>query len=231
MTTATLHPMPVRAEPELSAARASLANASRALRDEMEHLEVVAAPAHRLGALSVELSTMDGEIAQLRNVYGQTLGTWIASGQHGERPQPPMRLGLLEARRPALARDVDAAEQMRPSAEAAHQRAAARVREAKQARDDAIAAVAIEAAADLAGSVWLEALNTTLKFESQLRGLAGLLTVAGNQGQQTAGNAAAHINNVIVETRRAASVPHDVASGRRLLDALTTNARASLEAT
>jgi hypothetical protein len=205
-----------------------LAHATSALRDEIDAFENYARPAQRLGQVSVDLAELDRDIAELKAQHEAVLGIWLSEGQPGERPMPSMKIALLEARRPPLARDVEAAARVRPAAEDAYQRAAERVREAQQARDDAVAAVAVEAARDLAAGPWLEALRCALKFESMLRGLASELTAAANRGHQSAGNAAMHISNIIVDTRRAAAVPHDVDTGRRLIAALQTNARAVL---
>jgi hypothetical protein len=96
--TATLHPLPTRSEPELTAARASLANASRELRDELEAFEAVTAPAQRLGQLSVDLTAIDAEIAEVRSAHDAVLGIWLAQGQVGERS--PAELENFAARAP-----------------------------------------------------------------------------------------------------------------------------------
>lgn len=92
----------------------------------------------------------------------------------------------------------------------------------KNTATNAVALVAVEAARDVAAGPWAKSLKVALRFEAMLRGLVAQLTRSGQD------NAAAHVSNVIVETRRAAAVPHDVETGRKLLERLTHDARATL---
>jgi hypothetical protein len=108
---ATLHPLPTDgSRAPMTACRQNLANAIKALADEVEALEATERPAQRLGALGQDLAELDREIAGLKAVHETRLANWIAQGQQGERPQPSLRTSSLEARRVPANRKVGAKE-------------------------------------------------------------------------------------------------------------------------
>jgi len=131
----------------MTACRIGLARAIAALADAVETLEETERPAVRLGEISQDLAEVERELAGLTETHQRAVANWIASGSSGERPQPSMRIPMLEARRALVASDAEAVEQIRPEAEEAHRRAAQRVRERQIERDGAIAAAAVDAAA------------------------------------------------------------------------------------
>jgi hypothetical protein len=220
----SVHPLPRDQLTPLSAARAAFAHATAQLRDELEAFEAVTAPVVRLGKLGTDLAALDREIADLRRDHETALGVWLAGGQLSERPMPSLRIALLERTRAPLAGDVAAAERIRPAAERLHQEGAQKVRDAQARRDEALAIVAVEAAAEFARTVYAEKITAVLACESVLRGLGAELAPRNRAAAQA-------IGELVVQTRRAISVAQNNEPGHRLLEALNTNARVTLEAT
>lgn len=115
-----------------------------------------------------------------------------------------------------------------PAAEHGFQRCAARVRELQRRRDEAVSAVAIDAARGFAAG-YSTALTAALEQEAVLHGLRNELLLRGNRADAAPGtlDAAARIGQLIAETKRAA-VRHNPQPARRLLAALVADPDARL---
>jgi hypothetical protein len=122
-----------------------------------------------------------------------------------------------------LASDAEAAERIRPQAQEAHQRASQAVRERQADRDQALALAAVDAATLLTSRLWISQLTAALETQAILAGLAEELRRRGQDA------AATQIVELIRETRASITTPANTIPGRRLLDALSSDARALLE--
>jgi len=225
---ATFLSMPIdRDRAPLNAARASLANATAALADELAEMERLHAPALRLGRIGEELAAVEKALGEMRNFDNTSYGHWLASGQIGERPAVDLDRIHLEARHLTLLHDHAAAATVKPQAEASYDAQAQRVTQAQQTRDEALSIAAVDAAAAFAASVWIDQLQTALESEAVLRGLADELRTIS---ERTPGAAAAAmaIYDLVRKTRGAVATPLNPEPGRRLLAELTRDARARL---
>jgi hypothetical protein len=104
------------------------------------------------------------------------------------------------------------------------------VAECQRARDAALCAVAVDAAAEFCRDVWRPLLIDALQQQAVLHGLAAeLRDLAGRNPGAAA--AAQTIGELIGATRSGVTVAQDRSSGHRLLELLPTDPRARLEPT
>lgn len=192
-------------------------------------LALAQAPATRLSAVIAEADAIEAERARLHEAEERQLGAWLAAGGGGRRPGPDPARTAVEARIATLAGDSAAARAALPAAEHAFRTCAERTRALQRQRDEAACLAAVEAARDFAVR-YREALTLALEREAILQGLRGELMSAGNQldGEPAALAAAAAVGALIAGARRDAGVRHNPQAGRRLLEALRTDADATL---
>jgi len=212
-----------------SAVRSRLSAAIDELALAEAELAAVHEPASRLAAIIAEAARVGEESAALRVAEEHELGAWLAAGGCDPRPGPSAAAAAAAEHSAALASDAAAARTALPAAEEAFQRCAAKVRDVQRRRDEAVCAAAIEAARDFAEE-YRSALTTALEHEVVLHGLREELLRCGNRANALPGalEAAAHIGEVIGETKRAAAVRHDREPARRLLAALVVDPHARL---
>jgi hypothetical protein len=178
-----------------------------------------------------EAARLEAELAALQAADQERLGTWLAAGGDGRRPEPSPAKIAAEKRLEEAAGDVAAARAALPAAEQAFQHCAERVRGLQVDRDEAVYGAAIEAARGFADT-YRTALITALEHEAVLQGLRNELLVRSNRADSAPGssNAAARIGDVIAEAKRSAAVRHNPEDGRRLLAALLSDAYAVFRA-
>jgi hypothetical protein len=212
---------PARAR--LGVAIAELAAAEAALGAAQE-------PATRLAAIVTAAAGSEAELAKLRAEEERRVGLWLAAGGRDVRPVPDPAIGAAEAHHAALAADAAAARAALPAAEAAYRHCAETVVNAQRRRDEALCAVAAEAADGFARE-YRAALLTALRHEAVLHGLRAELLRRGNGSNTASGalEAAGRVAAVIAETKKSASVRHDLTTGGRLLAALMSDPDARLQ--
>jgi hypothetical protein len=213
-----------------SAERARLAATIEELAAAMAELTAAQEPASRLAAIIAAASRGKSELAEVNAADEERLGAWLAAGGGEPRPARSPAAITVEERHAELAGDAAAARIALPAAEAVFQRCAARVRDVQRRRDEAVCAAAIDAARDFAEG-YRAALIAALEEEAVLHGLREELLRCGNRADALPGalEAAAHIGEVIVATKRTASVRRDPDGGRRLLAALVSDPDARLQ--
>lgn len=217
------------AEAPISPARDQLAAAIRDLDAVVAELAAAQEPAARLSAVIAEAAELEAERIALRRADEQRLGAWLAGGGEGPRPEPSPATLALEQRLAGLADDAAAARAALPAAEQSFQRCAERTRALQRRRDEAAYQAAFDAARGCAEG-YGAALTVALEREAVLQGLRHELLVAGNRsdGEPAALAAAAKVGDLIIQTKRNAGTPLNPEVGRRLLEALRTDAGATL---
>ena len=213
-----------------SAARARLAAAIAELAAAEAELAAAHQPATQLAAIIAKASRLDADLAALRAADQYQLGSWLAAGGNDPRPARNPAIIGAEQRHAELAADAAAARAALPAAEAAFQDRAKKVIDAQRRRDGAVCAVAGEAAREF-GRAYRVALIAALRLEAELHGLRAELLHCGNRADPLPGalEAAAHISEVIAETKRGASVRHNTVAARRLLAELVADPDARLQ--
>jgi hypothetical protein len=209
-------------------ARARLATAIHDLAIAAAALAAAQQPVVRLGRVIAEATRCEAELAARRAADQDRLGAWLLGGG-APRPAPDPATIAAERRCAELAGDVIAARAALPAAEAAFRQCAERVRDAQRRRDEAVCDAAVDAARHRTAA-YRAALTRALEEEAVLHGLRDELAARANRPDAMPGaaNAAARIGDLIAATKRGAGVRHNPHAGRRLLDALLSDADASL---
>jgi hypothetical protein len=209
-------------------ARARLAIAIRDLAAAAAALAAAQQPVVRLGRVIAEAARCEAELAARRAADQDRLGAWLVGGGD-PRPAPDPATIAAERCCAELVGDAVAARAALSAAEEAFRHCAEQVRELQRRRDEAVCDAAVDAARHRAAA-YRAALTRALEEEAVLHGLRDDLAARGNRPDAMPGaaNAAARIGELIVATRRSAGVRHDPHAGRRLLDALLSDADASL---
>jgi hypothetical protein len=208
----------------LSPARQRLRDAVAALDRAQCEAEDSTKPLRRLDQVTAEVAELEHEIARLQSEDSATLGRWIAEGSIGPRPGPSASTVATEQRLTELQPAVRAVASALPAAQEAHRQSPAHLHGAAAERSLAIADVAVEASAVVAGEL-TAALNVALAAEAKLLGLCNELRARPDNGN---GSAAEKIAALIKRAKAAAGVPRDPESGRALLGALAHNPSAEL---
>ncbi len=209
-------------------ARARLATAIRDLAIAAAALAASQQPVVRLGRVLAGAARCEAELAASRAADQEKLGAWLVGGGD-PRPAPDPATIAAEERCAAFAGDAAAARAALPAAEAAFRHCAERVRELQRRRDEAVCEAAVEAARHRAAA-FRAALTLALEEEAVLHGLRDELAARGNRPDDVPGatNAAARIGELIAATKRSAGARRNLQAGRRLLDALLSDAKAAL---
>jgi hypothetical protein len=216
-------------EMPLSPGRARLASAIAALAAAREAFEVASLPVQRLQAVISKLTRTSRDLAELDRAHEQLVGEWLGCGSTGEKPLPPAhRLGLAQ-RRDELATDATAAQATLPTAQALEHQAAGRCQVASWHLEEAIAAAASDAAAELLPEL-RDRLKEFLAVERKLRSVETVLRTAGNKNEMGAYFiAATAISDAIAAIKRDTGATIDVAVGERLLAGLASDPKATLQ--
>jgi hypothetical protein len=207
----------VSAEPALSVARQTLAEAIGDVRAAQDVLDQAARPVAALEAALEAARQAEAELARLRDERELATGDWLAGGQQGERPVPStdeLRAEDLVKRARA---DAGAADRVLAAAQQRYQTAASTVNAAGARRDQLVAVCAAEAAGDVVRAELVPAIAAVLKIEARLEGLRSALFSIGTS---SAGNAAETIGNLLRAAKSDAALARDDRVGKALLNAL-----------
>lgn len=227
---------PVLIEPEapppLSPNREALRSAIAALAAGQAEVERRAAPLRRLHEAISRADQAEAEARSLRDAHGRMVAEWIAGGCDDARPQPSPALVEAERRAAVAAGDAAAARSALAEAERAYTTAATALRPLQSERDIAAGTAAIDAARRLAAEL-TRRLEAALAIEAQIQSVADELQRRGDAAPMGAPEkrllgCAAMIRDVATAARRAAGVPVDGETGRRLLDRLANDAEAEV---
>jgi hypothetical protein len=217
----------VRASPT----RDALRNAIKSLEAASTELTEAQVPEQRLLAIVRELETVEGELTACHAEDERALGTWLAVGADGERPQPSVRTLAAERTVAALGRDAAAARSALLEHQTKVQLCAERVRDLGIARREVAYKVAVEAVREFLDREFRPAIQRLLAFEAKARSVERALRDLGNGADPSslALGCSVEVAEAIRAAKAAERVPHDHETGKRLIDRLVTNAEASLE--
>ena len=188
------------------------------------------AAAGRLEAILEELATAEKHLTTCRSEDDRTLGAWFAGGARGERPQPSAQTLTAERALAAFGRDAIAARAALPKHRTKVQRRIEHVRNLGAARRDAAYRVAVEAARELIYTGLQPALRYALAIEAKVRSVEQALSEFANgpDPSTVAMGCSVDIASAIREAKAAVAVPHDRATGKRLVERLMSDPEARL---
>jgi hypothetical protein len=217
--------------PHSSPARVNLCNAIKSLEAASTELIEAQVAGQRLVAIVRELETAENELAASRAEDERSLGTWLAGGADGERPQPSARTLAAERAVAALARDAVAARSALPEYEAKVQLCAERVRDLGIARRDVAYRVAVEAVREFLDTEFRPAIQRLLASEAKAWSVERALRDLGNGADPSfvALGCSVEVAEAIRAAKFAERGPHDHETGKRLIDRLMTNAEVTFE--
>jgi hypothetical protein len=197
-----------RAIRDLDAANAALADARRPLRE----LEALAAAAAAKSALA----------ASLLAEHEQAVGSWLLAPE-GARPARTIESSAAECGAANLAGDLKAAERASGLRRDAYRFAADGVARARDRRDEAMTAAAVDAARTTIEAELKPAIAKVLKIEARLRGVMTALIELGNRQQapvRSGPGVAGVIADLIKSAKADVAVARDDDGGRHFLDRL-----------
>jgi hypothetical protein len=208
-------PQPDELSPARHRLRQSIAAVDRARRDS----EAAAAQLNRLTDVIAEHDRLQAQLRELYQRDQAARGEWIAGGRVGRDPGDAEDTRVINDRIVGMGEELAAAKAVLAAKEELHRAAVARLQAASGERAAAVAEVAVEISAGLAGEL-TASLNTALAVEAKIRSILEVLTGTGPGAEKIAA--------ILHRARNQAGVPHDLETGRRLLEALAENPEAKL---
>jgi hypothetical protein len=217
----------------LSPGRDALCSAIKALAAASVELTEAQGPEGRLSAIVRELEAAERNLAACHAEDDQMLGSWLADGAKGERPQPSVQTLTSERAIAALGRDAIVARAALPEHQAKVQVCTERVRDLGIARRNAAYRVAVEAVRELIDAELRPAMKHVLAIEAKARSVEQALYELGYGANPSpvALGCSVDVATAIREAKAAAGVMHDHETGKRLIDRLMNDAEATLKET
>jgi hypothetical protein len=214
--------------PALSPARENLRLCITRLATAQNALDAAAVPVRRCEAVESEARQLQAQLNALYRRDEAATGEWIAAGRQGPDPGNAQDTEEVNAKIIAMESDVAAVRRVRPEKEAAYQAAAGRVRDASAELDLAVDVVSVEVVADRAADYTVALSEAMRRDEVPMRSIEDAQRARGNQGNNSALNAANQITQIITASIRGASAERDADYGRWLLEQLRTDPTAGM---
>jgi len=213
--------------PARTPTRVALAKAIARLDTASAALAAANEPIERLLAVESHARVLETKLSELADQHEIARGAWLIGGCEGLRPAPTPEQLAVEVEYGQIAGDIAAARKVRPELDAAAQRCAEAVRAAAQDRDDAMYAVAAEAARDFVNGRYRTAIAEFMACEDMLRGFDAELI---GRRSALAVSASGAIRALLNDVRNALTARPAPEPGRRLFAALSRDADAVLAA-